>query len=77
MRIIALEERRDAKKGEKQASPYTHEAVYTSSHVFHTLYGFLFSSKGILFYPTHGHLMKARIKKIIKKLLAMLTYFIK
>ena len=77
VRITALEERRIAKKGERQASPSTHVAVYTSSHVFHTLYGFLFSSKGILFYPTHGHLTKARIKKIIKKRLSMITYFIK
>lgn len=63
--ITALEERRNAKKGEKQASPSTHVAVYTSFRVFHHLYGFLFSSKGILFYPTHGHLTKARIKKIV------------
>ena len=77
VRITAFEERPNAKKGKKQASPSKRVAVYTSSHVFHTLYGFLFSSKGILFYSTHGHLMKAIIKKIIKKLLSMLTYFIK
>ena len=51
MRITELEERPNAKKGKKRASPSKRVAVYTSSHVFHTLYGFLFSSKAILFYP--------------------------
>ena len=50
VRITAFEERPNAKKRKKQASPSKRVAVYTGSHVFHTLYGFLFSSKGILFY---------------------------
>ena len=51
VRITALEERPNAKTGEKQASPSKRVVVYTSSHVFHTLYGYQFLSKGILFYP--------------------------